>query len=38
VEPDCFIAYGDNSPHSYDSRFYGPVSTNNIIGKALGIK
>ena len=33
-----FIALGDNAPQSYDSRSYGPVSYNNIIGKVLGIK
>jgi len=33
-----FFALGDNKPLSYDSRNYGPVPKNNIIGKALGIK
>jgi signal peptidase I len=33
-----FIALGDNSLQSYDSRSYGPVSMNNIIGKVLGVK
>jgi signal peptidase I len=33
-----FFALGDNSPESYDSRFYGPVSADRIIGKVLGIK
>ena len=31
-----FIAEGDNSPASYDSRSYGPVPADNIIGKVLG--
>ena len=33
-----FHALGDNSSQSYDSRNYGPVPYNNIIGKVLGIK
>ncbi|MDR0472224.1 MAG: S26 family signal peptidase [Treponema sp.] len=33
-----FIALGDNSLQSYDSRSYGPVSVDNIIGRVLGIK
>ena len=33
-----FFALGDNSSQSYDSRNYGPVSDDNIIGKVLGIK
>jgi signal peptidase I len=31
-----FIAQGDNSNVSYDSRSYGAVPLNNIIGKVLG--
>jgi len=31
-----FFAEGDNSPTSYDSRAYGPVPIDNIIGKVLG--
>jgi len=31
-----FFALGDNGPHSYDSRNYGPVPYNNIIGRVLG--
>ena len=30
-----FIAEGDNSALSYDSRAYGPVPVDNIIGKVL---
>ena len=33
-----FYALGDNTSHSYDSRNYGPVPKNCIIGKVLGIK
>jgi signal peptidase I len=33
-----FMARGDNSPRSYDSRSYGPVSTDATIGKVLGKK
>ena len=35
---NVFFALGDNSSHSYDSRNYGPVPNDNIIGKVLGIK
>ena len=31
-----FIALGDNSLQSYDSRAYGPVPADNAIGKVLG--
>jgi len=34
--PDGFIAEGDNQLASYDSRSYGPVPVDNIIGKVLG--
>ncbi|MCL2128217.1 MAG: signal peptidase I [Treponema sp.] len=33
-----FMARGDNSLLSYDSRSYGPVPVDNTIGKVLGIK
>jgi len=33
-----FYALGDNGPQSYDSRHYGPVPINNIIGRVLGIR
>jgi signal peptidase I len=36
AESGDFIAQGDNSLQSYDSRSYGPVPVDNIIGKALG--
>ena len=35
---DTFYAVGDNQDHSYDSRNYGSVPNNNIIGRVLGIK
>jgi signal peptidase I len=33
-----FMAQGDNSLRSYDSRSYGPVSADATIGKVLGKK
>ena len=35
---NMFYALGDNQAQSYDSRNYGPVSNDYIIGKVLGIK
>lgn len=35
---DSFIAQGDNSLRSYDSRSYGPVPVDATIGKVLGKK
>ena len=35
---EVFIAIGDNSYQSYDSRNYGPVSKNNVIGRVLRIR
>ena len=35
---NVFYALGDNSGQSYDSRHYGPVPKDNIIGRVLGIK
>ena len=32
---DEYIAFGDNSPESSDSRYWGPVPRENIVGKAL---
>ena len=31
-----FLAKGDNAASSYDSRSYGPIPVDNIIGKVLG--
>jgi len=37
--PDgTFMALGDNTPYSYDSRNYGPVPKDNIIGRVLGVR
>jgi signal peptidase I len=36
AEDGLFYAEGDNSLASYDSRSYGPVLADNIIGKVLG--
>ena len=33
-----FSALGDNGPASFDSRSYGPVPIDNILGRAIGIK
>ncbi|MDR2027977.1 MAG: S26 family signal peptidase [Treponema sp.] len=33
-----FFALGDNSLESYDSRSYGPVPVDHIIGKVLGVR
>jgi signal peptidase I len=30
-----FVALGDNAPQSYDSRSYGPVALDAIVGKVL---
>jgi signal peptidase I len=36
IDGQYFFAEGDNSLVSYDSRAYGPVHVDNIIGKVLG--
>lgn len=36
TEGGGFIAEGDNSLQSYDSRAYGPVPADNAVGKVLG--
>jgi signal peptidase I len=38
MEGGKFIALGDNTVDSLDSRSYGPVPVDHIIGKVLGIK
>ena len=38
IERGEFMAQGDNSLQSYDSRSYGPVSADATIGKVLGIR
>ena len=35
---DTFFALGDNNRESYDSRFYGPVPVDHVIGKVFGVK
>jgi len=35
VPKDTYLAFGDNRPHSSDSRDFGPVPSNLIIGKAI---
>ena len=37
VEPKHLFVLGDNSPHSYDSRFWGQVPQEAVIGKAFFI-
>ena len=32
-----FVAVGDNAAHSFDSRVYGPVSSDCIVGRAVGV-
>jgi signal peptidase I len=36
IDSGSFFAEGDNGLASYDSRAYGPVPSDNIIGKVLG--
>ncbi|MDR1099322.1 MAG: signal peptidase I [Treponema sp.] len=38
TEKNEFVALGDNSRQSYDSRSYGPIPLDHIIGKVVGIK
>jgi signal peptidase I len=35
---DNFFALGDNSLESYDSRSYGPIPADSVMGKVIGIK
>jgi len=37
-EGSFFIARGDNTLQSYDSRSYGPIPVENAIGRALGLR
>jgi signal peptidase I len=38
TERGDYIVLGDNSLRSYDSRSYGPVRADNIIGRVVGIR
>jgi signal peptidase I len=38
MESERFFVRGDNDLESYDSRAYGPVPADNIMGKVMGIK
>jgi signal peptidase I len=38
MESGRFFALGDNELESYDSRAYGPVRADSIMGKVMGIK
>ena len=35
VPPDCCMPMGDNTCNSLDSRFWGPISENYVIGKSF---
>ena len=37
-EDNSFYLLGDNSSNSFDSRSYGPIPMDNIVGKVLGIR
>jgi len=37
VPSDHYFAMGDNSPTSYDGRYWGPVPAQNIVGRAVVI-
>jgi signal peptidase I len=38
VGQEAFFALGDNSLESYDSRSYGPVPADSVVGKVMGVK
>jgi signal peptidase I len=37
VPPDKYFTMGDNRDHSWDSRYWGPIARDKILGKALYI-
>ncbi len=37
VPPDMYFTMGDNRDHSWDSRYWGPIARDKILGKALYI-
>ena len=38
LSENSFFALGDNGPQSYDSRSYGPVYFDSVVGKVLGVR
>ncbi|GHV84265.1 hypothetical protein AGMMS50212_16050 [Spirochaetia bacterium] len=38
LEDGRFMAVGDNQVESFDSRSYGPVAEDSIVGKVMGIR
>jgi signal peptidase I len=38
IEDEKFLALGENSVDSFESRSYGPVPVDHIIGKVVGVK
>jgi signal peptidase I len=37
VPPQSYFAMGDNSYFSYDSRYWGPVPEENLVGRGLWV-
>lgn len=37
-DENSFMALGDNEAESYDSRSYGPIRVDQVVGKAVGIR
>ena len=34
---DEYLVLGDNSPHSLDGRYFGPIRRSSIVGKVMSI-